>query len=192
MVVQTEKRIIGLSLDEGKLQWEVPTPPQSGYWNSVTPVISGQTLFITGQGKGTRAVRVAHENDTFTVAELWNNEKLGSVYNTPILKNGHLFGLSDRGKLFCLNSETGEAAWTDTQRLSNFGTLVDAGSYLVALPEKSELLIFKPSNTKYEEAARWKLAESPVYAYPVLDGNRVFIRNRETVALWTTEAVKNP
>ena len=104
-----------------------------------------------------------------------------------MLKDGFLYGLSDRGSFFCMNAQTGQAAWTETNRLSSFGAILDAGSVLLALPEKSGLIAFKPSDKQYQELARIKVSETPIYAHPVIAGNRIFVKDQDTVALWTIE-----
>jgi outer membrane protein assembly factor BamB len=70
---------------------------------------------------------------------------------------------------------------------AGYGSVVDAGSVMLALTPASELIAFAPSREAYHELARIKVAESPTHAYPVVSGNRVFIKDRDSVALWTIE-----
>ena len=118
---------------------------------------------------------------------LFVNAELGTGYDTPVLKDGFLYGLSDRGNFFCMNARTGQAAWADTNRLSNFGAILDAGPVLLALPEKSGLIAFKPGDRQYEELARIKVSETPIYAHPVVAGNRIFVKDQDSLTLWTIE-----
>jgi len=186
VVVQTEKNIVGLAVADGKLLWQIPAPPQGRFYNSATPIIDGQTVIYTGQGQGTKAVNIDKQNDAFAAKEVWSNTELGTGFNTPVLKDGFLYGLSDRGGFFCLNAQTGKTAWTDTEtRKDNFGAIVDAGPVIIGLPSDSQLVVFKPSDKEYVEVARFKVAETPTYAHPVISGSRIFIRDQETVALWT-------
>lgn len=187
VVLQTEKNIVSLAVADGKLLWQIPTPPQRRFYNSATPIVDGQTVIYTGQGQGTRAVEVKKQGDGFVIEELWSNGELGSAYNTPVLKNGFLFGLSGRGRFFCLNAGTGAKAWTDDTSHKNFGAILDAGSVMLALPSDSELIAFKPSGKEYAELARIKVSDTPVYAHPVIAGNRIYVKDRETVTLWTLD-----
>jgi outer membrane protein assembly factor BamB len=144
-------------------------------------------VIYSGQGKGTEAVKVVPQGDGFAVQEFWRNEKFGTVYNSPVLKDGRLFGLSDRGHFFCLNALTGQTCWAATNRVSNFGSLVAAGSVLLALPEKSGLIAFKPSDNQYEELARLPVSDTPVYAHPVVAGKSIYIKDSTTASLWLIE-----
>jgi outer membrane protein assembly factor BamB len=156
-------------------------------YNAATPIVDGQTVIYTGQGRGTKAVKIEKQGDGFATKELWSNAQLAVQFNTPVLKDGFLFGLSDKGNLFCINAKTGESAWTDTNRLSNFGAILDAGSCLLAQPEKSELIAFKPDGKEFGEITKYKVADTPIYAHPIIAGKRVFVKDQESVALWMLE-----
>jgi hypothetical protein len=64
---------------------------------------------------------------------------------------------------------------------------VDAGSVLLALTPASQLVVFQPDAKAYAEIARIKVADSPTHAYPVVSGNRIFIKDQDAVTLWTIE-----
>jgi len=189
IVTLTEKNIVGISAADGKLLWKLPFAPARRAYNSATPIVDGQTVIYTGGGRGTNAVKIEKQGDGFSAKELWSNADLATQFNTPVLKDGLLFGLSDRNNLFCINAQTGETAWTDsTARGSRgFGAIVDAGSCLLVLANDSELLVFKPSGKQYEEIAKIKVAETATYAYPVVAGNRIFVKDQDSLALLTVE-----
>ncbi len=188
IVTLTEKNVVGVGVADGKQLWQIPFAPQGMAYNAATPIIDGQTVIYTGQGRGTKAVKIEKQGDTFAAKELWSNAELGVQFNTPVLKDGLLFGLSDKGLFFCLNAKTGETAWTDTtKRGGNFGAMLDAGSVILAMPSTSELIAFKPADKEYAELAKIKVADTPTYAHPVIAGNRVFVKDNETVTLWTME-----
>jgi outer membrane protein assembly factor BamB len=189
IVTLAEKSIVGIGATDGKLLWQLPFVPVRRAYNSATPIVDGATVIYTGAGRGTKAVKIEKQGDGFTTKELWSNADLATQFNTPVLKDGLLFGLSDRNNLFCINAQTGQTAWTDsTARGSRgFGAIVDAGSCLLVLPNDSEMLVFKPSGKQYEELAKIKVAETPTYAYPVIAGNRIFVKDQDSVALLTVE-----
>jgi outer membrane protein assembly factor BamB len=64
---------------------------------------------------------------------------------------------------------------------------MNARTAMLALTVNSELTAFKPSEKGYVELARFKVADTETWAHPVVAGNRVFVRDRESVALWTVE-----
>ncbi len=189
IVTLTEKSVVGIALADGKLLWQLPFAPQRRAYNAATPIIDGQTVIYTGAGRGIKAVKIEKQADGFVAKELWSNSEVAPQFNTPILKDGLLFGLSNRGNLFCVNSRTGQTAWIDpTQRdRGGFTSIVDTGSVVMALPSNSELIAFKPNDKEYTELARIKVSDTPIYAHPVIAGNRIFIKDQETVKMWTID-----
>jgi outer membrane protein assembly factor BamB len=187
IVTLTDKSVVGLDAAGGKVLWQKPFAPSGRGNNAATPIVDGQTVIFTGDGRGTKAVKVEKEGDGFTAKQIWSNAKLGTGFNTPVLKDGLLFGMSDRGNFFCIDAKTGKAAWTDTVRRGRFGAILDAGAVLVALCDNSSLIVFKPSDQRYDELAAITVAATPTYAHPVLAGNRIFVKDKDAVTVWMFE-----
>jgi outer membrane protein assembly factor BamB len=189
IVTPTEKSIAGIAVADGKLLWEVSFEPPGRAYNAATPIIDGETVIYTGKGRGATAVKIEKQGDKFVATELWSNPDLAPQFNSPVLRDGLLFGVSDRGNVYCLDARTGKTAWTDatSRDRQGFAPLVDGGACLMALPSSAELIVFKPDGKQYEELARIKVADTAVYAHPVLAGNRIFIKDQESVTLLTVQ-----
>jgi outer membrane protein assembly factor BamB len=184
LVAYTEKSLIGLSLDDGKLLWKVDALAQNRFYNSATPVIDGQTVIVTGQGTGTRAIKIEKQGEEYVPKELWNNPDLGTKYNTPVIKDGFLYGLSNGRKLYCMDAAKGLTMWTDTTMNSDFGSLINCGSVLMTLPSNSNLIVFNPSEKAYTQLTKIKVSDKPIFTTPLVAGNRIFIKEAETLTLY--------
>jgi outer membrane protein assembly factor BamB len=68
-----------------------------------------------------------------------------------------------------------------------YGSIVDAGSVLVALIPSAQLVVFEPGSKEFKQVAKYKIAEGDTYAYPVLSGSRIFIKDKDSVILWTID-----
>jgi outer membrane protein assembly factor BamB len=210
IIAETEKSIVALNVADGKLAWETPFAAQGMSYNAATPIVDGQTLIYCGQGRGAKAVKIEKQGDSFTAKELWSNPDNSVQFNTPVLKNGMLVGMSQRGDFFCLNAQDGKTVWSAPSTppaaaaepaaeggggrggrggrgRGGYGSVVDAGSVLLALSPSSELIAFQPSDKAYTELARIKVADTPTYAYPVVSGKRIFIEDQDSVTLWTLD-----
>ncbi len=185
IIVQTEKNLVSLVVADGKLLWQIPSIPKERFYNSASPIVDGPMIIYTGQGEGTRALKVEKQAEGFGTKEIWSNKTIGTGYNTPVMKEGLLFGVSDKGNFFCLNAQTGQEAWTDTNQIDRFVEILDAGPVLMALSSKSELIVFQPDAAKYHEIVRYKVSDTPVYAYPIISGNRLLIKDQDSVTLRT-------
>ena len=181
LVTFTAKNVVGLDPANGKLLWQVPFDAAQG--NNTTPVIDGSIVFCTGQGKGLVAVKVESQGDGFTATPQWTNRKAGARYTTPILKDGLLFGYNNT--FFCASARTGATLWTDTVKRGQSAALVNAGSVILALTLNGELAVFKPSKAEYTELARFKVASAETWSHPVVSGHRFFVKDTQTLTLWT-------
>jgi outer membrane protein assembly factor BamB len=228
VIAETDKKIVGLALADGKLVWETPfAVPGRGY-NASTPIVDGDTLIYCGSGRGATAVKIQKAGDAFAAKELWKNTDNSVMFNTPVLKGGNLYGLTANNEFFCIGKD-GKTSWTapfspaseggsEAQAANpppanaqagpggpggagggrrggrgmgggrgGYGSIVDAGSVLLALTPSSELVAFQPSDKAFSEVARIKVAGSPTYAYPVVSGNRIFIKDQNDLMLYTVQ-----
>jgi outer membrane protein assembly factor BamB len=188
VVTLTAKRIVGLGTADGKLLWSAPFAPQGRAYNAATPVVDGSTVIYTGSGRGTKAAKLEKGGDGFSVNELWSNPS-AVQFNTPVLKNGLLFGIAQNGDLFCIKAQDGTTAWTVPALAgkSGFGSIADAGPVLVALTPQSDLIVFRPSEKEFEKVTSYKVADSECYAHPVLSKDRIFIKDLDSLTLWTLD-----
>jgi len=187
IVTPTEQSIVGINVADGKLLWKYPFPPARRSYNAATPIVGKDVIIVTGGGRGTKGLKIERQGDGFAVKEQWSNPDLATQFNTPVLRDGLLFGLSNSNNLFCINAQTGQTAWTDTAGRGSrgFGAIVGAGSSLIALTNDSQLIVYKPDGKAYSETKSYKVAETVTNAHPVIAGDRIFIKDQETLTLWT-------
>jgi len=181
LIVITEKNIMALGLADGKQLWQIATPVQQRFYNCVSPYIDGQTIYLSGQGTGTKAIKVEKSGNDYITKELWSNAEVGAKWNTPILKDGFLYGFTDQKRIYCINAATGQTAWIDNSVNSDFSTIVDCGSVIIGLTSTDNLLVLKPDAKAYSEVIKYKVADTPIYSYPVISGNSIYIKDAETL-----------
>ena len=214
IVTQTAKSVVAISVADGKALWQTPFAPQGMAYNAATPIVDDQTVIYCGQGRGATAVTLEKQGDGFVAKELWKNPDNSVQFNTPVLRDGFLFGFSARNDFFCINAQNGKTAWTTPftppasgaegqgqaqgqggmrggrgmGRSAGYGSIVDAGSVLLALTPASQLVAFEPSDKAYTELARIKVADSQTYSYPIVSGKRLFVKDQDSVTLWALPA----
>src|SRR4030095_8346320 len=135
--------------------------------------------------------KLTKEADGFVAKELWSNADKSVLYNTPVLKNGLLFGLTEGNELFCISAQHGQTAWSAPAGPAGgaggggggggrgrgggrggYGSIIDAGSVLLALTPSSQLIAYEPNDKQYSELARIKVANTPPYHNTALAGKR--------------------
>jgi len=187
LVALTPKNLVGLGVKDGKLLWEVPFPSQGRNYNAATPIVDGQTVIFAGAGRGTKAAQIEKSADGFAAKELWSNPANAVQFDSPVLKGGQIYGLAQSGALFCLDAKDGKTLWTTDLGGRSYGTIVDAGSALLALTPKGELTVFEPSDKEYKKLAAYKVAATDTYGYPVPAGKGVFVKEKDALSFWTTD-----
>jgi len=181
LILFTEKNLIALNITDGKLLWQIPATVQQRYYNCVSPYIDGQTIYLTGQGNGTKAIKIEKSGNEYITKEVWSNPEVGAKWNTPVLKDGFIYGFTDQKRIYCLNVATGKTAWIDNVVNSDFSTLVDCGSVMIGLTSTDNLIIFKPEPAAYNEIKKYKVSETAIYTYPIIAGEKIYIKDAETL-----------
>jgi outer membrane protein assembly factor BamB len=184
LILLSEKNLMALGLSDGKMLWQIAAVPQQRFYNCVSPYIDGSTIVYSGQGLGSKAIKVEIKGDQFTTTELWANAEVGAKWNTPVLKDGFLYGFSDQKRIYCLNYSSGQTAWIDNTVNSDFSTIVDCGSVIIGLASTGNLIVMKPDGKQYSEIAKYKVSGTPVYAYPIISGNNIYVKDAETVTMY--------
>ena len=189
IIAQTDKRIVAISLADGKLMWEQAFAGSGrGGMNTATPIVEGQTLLYSGTGRGTTAVKLELEGDALKATPLWSNADNSIQYNSPVLKNGLVFGYSARDTLFCINAKDGKTAWTSAiPGKKGYGTIVDAGSVLFLLTPVGNLIAFEPSETEFKQLASYNVGDGDTTAYPVIAGSQVYVKGKLSLTCWKFE-----
>ncbi len=219
LLAETSGNLVALNADDGKKLWETPFKTR---YNASTPVVDGQTVIYSGSGggrggfggggggqgdSGTKAVKLVKKDDKVEAEKRWSNSDSVVIYNTPVVKDGLVYGISTDNKLFCIKEEDGKTQWSTALPAAGgggggggrggrggmmgggagYGSVVDGGSVLFALTPAGQLVVFEPGDKAYKEVAKYKVAGGGTYAYPVISGNRVFIKDSDSLTLYTIE-----
>jgi outer membrane protein assembly factor BamB len=193
LVAETQQSIVAITLAGGKELWKTAYTVQRMGYNASTPMVDGETVIYGGSARGTKAVKMEKKGDEITAKELWSNSDNSVQFNTPVLKSGLLYGISGADKLFCINVETAKTAWgaaldsSSNPRERGYGSVVDAGTVLFALNPSGQLVVFEPSDKEFKQIAKYKVASGGTFAYPVISGKRVFIKDKDSLSLYTIE-----
>jgi outer membrane protein assembly factor BamB len=188
LVTLTDRSVVGIATDTGKLLWKFPYADE---WNEniITPVLYQKSLIISGVRKGTRAIKVTKIENQWAVSELWHNAKVAMYMSSPVVDGDYLYGLSTlkKGQFFCLNAQTGETVWTTEGRNANQATVVAAKNYLFLLTDDAELLVAAKSPKGFEQVARYTVADSPTWSHPLILGKQLLIKDKANLTLWSFE-----
>ena len=58
---------------------------------------------------------------------------------------------------------------------------------MILLSNDANLVAFKPSKDGFTELAKYKVAETPTCATPVIAGKRIYVKDFDSITLWSLE-----
>ena len=169
--------------------------------NAMTPVVSGDTIFLSNAYYKLGSVLLRVKPDGKSVEEVWRGLQLEMHWTRPVLADGHLFAFSGRnepdGRFRCVELATGKVKWDRTEAWPNGGhgrvrkgdepnvfgrgSAILADGKLIALGEAGLLGIFKPNPEKLEELGRWQVPQLgyPCWAAPILANRLLYLRDED-------------
>jgi len=185
VITQSQRHVIGLSLADGRLLWEIPFTTAYEQ-NIVTPVVVNDLLVYGGLSKPTTAVRIEQQSGKWVTSQVWENADVPMYMSSPVESDGYLFGLSNRsrGQFFCVDARTGKTMWTTKGREAENAALVTAGQLVMAVTTEGELIVARNSAKEFDVVKRYTVAESPVWAHPAPIGTGVVIKDEKTLTFW--------
>ena len=92
IVTQSQRHVVGVSLADGRLLWEIPFVTDYEQ-NSITPVVVNDLLIYGGLNKPTTAVRIGVAQGKWQIAPVWENTDLPMYMSTAVESGGYLYGL---------------------------------------------------------------------------------------------------
>ncbi len=167
---------MGVDADKGTKLWSLPWRTDYDV-NAATPVVVGNTVFVTSDyGKGCALLDAA----AVPAAEVWKNKALKSHFNTPIVFEGHLYGIGKPGELCCIVQATGDVKWK-APGFQDGGLMGIDGTLIAVNGSDGDVVLCKLSPEKYDELGRIKPLSGRSWTAPIVSGGKLFIRNQTTL-----------
>jgi outer membrane protein assembly factor BamB len=188
IVTMTQQKFIGLDAATGKLLWERPYTTEYAQ-NIITPIRFGDTLIVSGYQKPMVAFRVTRQKDQWSAEQVWENAGVSLYMSDAVLDGETVVGFSERrsGQFFALDARSGKTLWTSEPRQGTNAAIVSAGEFWMALKDDGELIVSRWRTSAFEPLRRYAVGASATWAQPVIAGNRIFVKDVSTLAMWTLD-----
>jgi outer membrane protein assembly factor BamB len=188
VITFTQENFVAVDRDSGALLWRRPyTTPATT--TSQTPLIHRDMVIESGRDNGITAFRPARGSGTWTTPNVWQTKEVSVHMSDVVAVDGVGYGLShlNRGQYFALDLDSGKVLWKGEPRRAEHAAMARAGQTVFSLEDDGELVVIRASRTGFEPVARYEVATSATWAQPAISGRRIFIRDVNTLALWTIE-----
>ena len=187
VILFSQKSLVGVDASNGQLLWSTPFEARSTT-NAITPILyGGRTVIVSGQGKPLTAYTIAKRDGQWTAEMAWENPQLSLSFSNPVLVGDAVFSLSamNSGQFFWADAKTGKTLWTSNPRQAGNAAIVRSGDLLLVLKDDAELLVAKSTPGGFEPLKTYTVANSATWPAPSVSGNRIFVKDISTIALWT-------
>ncbi len=182
-VQRTEKSIVGIAVNGGKLLWQTSFPGRTAV--IPTPIVKDDEVYVTaGYGAGSKLVRIGPGNEVTTVYE---NKVMKNHHGGVILVGDFLYGHGDPAWV-CQNFKTGAEVWN--QKALGKGAIGYADGMFYCLEEASgTVVLIEASPKEWKEHGRFKLepqtkirsTKGKIWTHPVISNGRLYLRDQDLI-----------
>ena len=180
-LVLTDASVAGIVATSGQVAWRAARPGKT----AVVPdpvYAAGTVLVSSGYGVGCNAFQIAAAGGQFQAKEAYANKDLENHHGGMVLVGEHVYSLTNRGELVCMEVKTGKVAWRD--RSVGKGAITCADGHLVVRSEGGPIALVAATPEGYKENGRFDQPErsgKETWPHPVVYGGKLYIRDQDVL-----------
>lgn len=174
----TGDSLMGVDVASGKILWQ--TPVKTGAKRHVlTPILADNSVTISSSSVGLTKFSVLKDTGGFKVEPAWKNDKVKITLATPVLVNGHLYGLGTGAKtdFICVDFKTGEQKWSQPG-FGDYAAVIAAGDKLLVQDMTGTMLLLKANPEKFMELGRIQVCGN-TWSHPAVADGRIYQRDKK-------------
>ena len=189
VITFTQDNLVGVSVETGELLWLRPFKTPNSV-NASIPLLYRDMVIVSGQEAGITAFQISRQQGKWVTENVWKNDDIFFRLTNGIVVGDAVFSLSPEnfGHFFFVDARTGETLWRGESRAAENASILKAGDLLIILEDDGELVFANGADpTRLDVIRRYTVAAQDTWASPSISGNRVFVKDVSTLALWTLE-----
>ncbi len=189
IITLTFQNLVGVSADTGQLLWKRAFRSRSDV-NALTPLVSGSTVIVSGGDAGVLAVNISKKGADWVAEDAWHSDETFFQLSNLMIVRDVLFGLAAEGsgRYVIIDLKTGKLLWSGEPRAAANAAFQKAGDLLIVLEADGEILIADGANhAAFTPLHRYKVSDAATWAAPAISGNRLFVKDESSLALWTVD-----
>ena len=179
-VLANTKGLAGISPKNGKVLWSTAFTTKYGCNIAVPVVFEKNKIFITAAYNHGCAVFQILENKA---TKLWENSKMQSHFNSPVVIDNSIYGIGDPGKLICMDSANGNIRWGQ-RGFGKGGIIIIDGTIIAVDGNSGKVIMVKSDPEKYIEMGRISplSKDKKSWVPPIVADKKLLVRNRTELA----------
>lgn len=185
LVLSVPGEIWSINPATGKLKWYAETTMTGNISPSV--IVEGDTIFSFGgyRSSGSVAVRAGGKGDVTASHTVWSNRS-SSYVATPLLHEGRLYWIDDRGIAYCVSAEDGEVVYRERVQDLQSGRPVYAsptliGGKIYVVTRRSGTIVYPPGDTFEPSQNVIQGDETDFNASPAVSDGKIYLRSNQSL-----------
>lgn len=186
LITETQHNVVGIDAGSGELLWKIGY--RTNYeQNSVTPVVYGATVLISGLDNGLMALKPVRDARGWHTDRVWDNQPASMYMSTPLLEGDLAFGFAhkNKGQFVCIDARDGKSLWSSPPRQGENAAILRQGDTLFLLKNDAELIVARASSKSFEVLKRYETAGSPTWAHPLLLDDGIVVKDKTNLTFWS-------
>lgn len=173
MILSGSKCVASYDPRTGQRLWIVDGPTEQFV---ASPVFDGERVFITGGFPDYHilAIRPDGEGNVTDTHIAWRTTRGAAYVPSPVLCDGKLIVVSDKGIGSCFDAKTGERFWMERLSGAQSASLVTAQGLVYVLSDEGQTTVLRPGPA-LDVVSRNDLGER-AFASPAISGGVVYVR----------------
>ncbi len=180
LVLAVPQEVWALNPANGKLAWYCETQLPGNVSPSVN--FADGMIYVTGGYPGTGSVAFKAEGKGDITSNIAWKKRDASYVASPVLHEGHLYWINDKGIVFCMNAEIGETVFKE-RLVGGGGRPVYASPVLcddkLFVPSRREGVFVLDARPEFKLLAqnKFKGDDSDFNGTPAISGKQMFLRS---------------
>lgn len=175
LLLSVTQEIWSMNPDSGKLKWYAESRVDTG----ACPVLvagDGVVFAVGGRSGGRTAIRLGGKGDVTDSHTVWSRTG-GAYVPSPVLHEGHLYFVNDRGIVTCVDIKTGEEAGRSRLSGQFYASIMLIGNRLYAVSRFGGTYVLE-ATPELKQVALNELADTSDFsASPAVSNGQLFIRS---------------
>ena len=167
LLISGGQKVNGYDPESGDELWSIPTKWQV---SCGTMVWDGDMVFASGGFPAQQTLAI----NAKTGKLVWD-KPVKFYEQSMVVHDGRLYGLSDRGVVYCWNAQTGDQLFKQRFEAPVSASPIVVDGHVFFTSEKGNTLVIKAGTDDYVEVAKNKLGSSAFASFAVTD-NKIYAR----------------
>jgi outer membrane protein assembly factor BamB len=188
-VQMTQNGVVGIDAKNGDLLWEYKREEPFPDVVCVTPVVSGNRVYITAWQAKAELLEVTQAAGKWSVNVVWSKKEISNVQGGVVLVDNFVYGYHADRAWECQDFSKGTVKWS-FRGGPTAGSVIAGDGLLFCLSQagaKGDVALLSAAPEKYQINGRFQLPEAPklrkirggVWTPPVLSNGKLYLRDQE-------------